>query len=126
MLALEGGEERFRRLLAEAVDLPVFHVRAILADADLKTPAGRDRALDEVAPVLKVMGDTIIRQELISEVARPARDRSGDGQPAAGRGADAKTRRACSAAAAGHRRGHRTRRCWARGRGERGHGPGSR
>jgi DNA primase len=69
MLALEGGEERFRRLLAEAVDLPVFHVRAILADADLTTPAGRDRALTEVAPVLKAMGDTIIRQELISEVA---------------------------------------------------------
>jgi DNA primase len=69
MLALDGGEERFRRLLAEAVDLPVFHVRAILADADLETPAGRDRALDEVAPVMKAMGDTIIRQELISEVA---------------------------------------------------------
>ena len=65
----EGGEERFRRLLAEAVDLPVFHVRAILGDADLSTPAGRDRALDEVAPVLKAMGDTITRQELISEVA---------------------------------------------------------
>ena len=69
MLAIEGGEERFRRLLAEAVDLPVFHVRAILAGADLETPAGRDRALDEVAPVMKAMGDTIIRQELISEVA---------------------------------------------------------
>lgn len=69
MLAVEGGEERFRRLLSEAVDLPVFHVRAILGDADLSTPAGRDRALDEVAPVLKAMGETITRQELISEVA---------------------------------------------------------
>ncbi len=69
LLTEEGGEERFRRLLAEAVDLPVFHVRAILADADLATPAGRDRALDEVAPVLKAMGDTITRQELVSEVA---------------------------------------------------------
>ena len=69
MLAAEGGEERFRRLLSEAVDLPVFHVRAILGDADLQTPAGRDRALDEVAPVLKAMGETITRQELVSEVA---------------------------------------------------------
>jgi DNA primase len=69
MLAVEGGEERFRRLLTEAVDLPVFHVRAILGDADLTTPAGRDRALDEVAPVLKAMGETITRQELISETA---------------------------------------------------------
>jgi DNA primase len=69
MLAVDGGEERFRRLLTEAVDLPVFHVRAILGDADLSTPAGRDRALDEVAPVLKAMGETITRQELVSEVA---------------------------------------------------------
>lgn len=69
MLNVNGGEERFRRLLSEAVDLPVFHVRAILADADLSTPAGRDRALDEVAPVLKAMGETITRQELISETA---------------------------------------------------------
>jgi DNA primase len=69
MLAEERGEERFRTLLAEAVDLPVFHARAILADGDLSTPAGRDRALDEVVPVLAAMGETITRQELISEIA---------------------------------------------------------
>jgi DNA primase len=69
LLAAEGGEERFRRLLTEAVELPVFHARAILADADLETPTGRDRALDEVVPVLRAMGETITRQELVSEVA---------------------------------------------------------
>jgi DNA primase len=69
LLAAEGGEERFRRLLADAVELPVFHARAILADADLETPTGRDRALDEVVPVLAAMGETITRQELVSEIA---------------------------------------------------------
>ena len=69
LLAIDGGEERFRRLLAEAVDLPVFHARAILADASLQTPAGRDKALDEVVPVLGAMGETITRQELLSEIA---------------------------------------------------------
>ncbi len=69
MLGEPGGEERFRALVADAVDLQVFHVRAILSDADLSTPAGRDRALDEVVPVLAAMGETITRQELVREVA---------------------------------------------------------
>jgi hypothetical protein len=64
-----AGEERFRGLLAEAVDLPVFHARAILADADLSTPAGRDAGLNEVVPVLRGMGETITRQALVSEIA---------------------------------------------------------
>jgi len=69
LLAADGGEERFRRLLSEAVDLPVFHARAILDGGALATPAGRDKALDEVVPVLRAMGETITRQELIGEIA---------------------------------------------------------
>ncbi len=69
LLAVDGGEERFRRLLSEAVDLPVFHARAILDGGALATPAGRDKALDEVVPVLRAMGETITRQELIGEIA---------------------------------------------------------
>jgi DNA primase len=69
LLAADGGEERFRRLLSEAVDLPVFHGRAILDGGALATPAGRDKALDEVVPVLRAMGETITRQELIGEIA---------------------------------------------------------
>jgi len=68
MLSAEGSE-RMREALAGAVDLAVFHARAILGDADLGTPAGRDRALDEVAPVLAGMGETITRQEMVREVA---------------------------------------------------------
>ena len=68
MMRTEVGSSRLRGLLADAVDLAVFHVRAILGDADLSTPAGRDRALDEVAPVLVGMGETITRQEMAREV----------------------------------------------------------
>ncbi len=69
MMGTEEGANRLRSLLADAVDLSVFHVRAILGDADLSTPPGRDRALDEVAPVLVGMGETITRQEMVREVA---------------------------------------------------------
>lgn len=61
--------ERFRGLVEGALDMPVFHVRSILDAADLSTPPGRDRALDEVLPVLAGMGETISRDELAREVA---------------------------------------------------------
>ena len=69
VIAGADGEKRLAAALGGAVDLPVFHVRSILADADLDTPPGRDRALDEAAPVLAAMGETITRSELIREVA---------------------------------------------------------
>ncbi len=68
MLMTPEGGDRLRAALADAVDLAVFHARAILGDADLATPAGRDRALDEVAPVLAAMRESITRQELVREV----------------------------------------------------------
>ena len=68
LMSAEGGA-RLREALADAVDLAVFHVRAILGDADLETPTGRDKALDEVVPVLVGMGETITRQEMLREVA---------------------------------------------------------
>ncbi len=96
MLNVDGGEERFRRLLSEAVDLPVFHVRAILADADLETP-GRPRpgprrgragaegdGGDDHPPGADLRG------------RRPARDRPRAGQPPAGGGADAASRGAAA------------------------------
>ncbi len=63
-----SGAERFAGLVDAAVDLPAFHVRTLLDEADLKSPAGRDRALDEVVPVLAAMGDSITRDELVREV----------------------------------------------------------
>lgn len=60
--------ERFGALLESAIDLPVFHVRTLLDEADLGSPAGRDRALDEVVPVIAAMADSITRDELEREV----------------------------------------------------------
>lgn len=63
-----SGAERFAQLVDGAVDLPAFHVRTLLDEADLGSPAGRDRGLDEVLPVLASMADSITRDELIREV----------------------------------------------------------
>jgi DNA primase len=65
----EGAVERFRGVVEAALDMPAFHVRSILDAADLGTPTGRDRALDESLPVLAGMGETISRDELAREVA---------------------------------------------------------
>jgi len=64
-----AAAERLREALADAVDVPAFHVRAVLADADLSTAAGRDRALDVALEVLVAMPDSISRDELVREVA---------------------------------------------------------
>jgi len=69
MLAEDGGAERFRELLERAVDLPEFRIELILAGADAGSPAERDRALAEAAPVLAPMGETASRDELVRRVA---------------------------------------------------------
>jgi DNA primase len=63
-----SGAERFAAMVDRAVDLPAFHVRTLLDEADLASPTGRDRALDEVVPVLASMADSITRDELVREV----------------------------------------------------------
>jgi DNA primase len=71
-LLAKGGAQaaaRFREAIEAADDLPVFHVRMLLDDADLGSPAGRDRALDEVVEVIAAMPDSITREELMREVA---------------------------------------------------------
>ena len=64
-----GGAERIKELISDAMPLAEFHVRSALEYADLSTPAGRDRALDEIAPVLGAMGESISRDELVRLVA---------------------------------------------------------
>ena len=70
---LAGGDgasaTAFREAIEAAQELPVFHVRMLLDDADTSSPSGRDRALDEVVEVLAVMPDSITREELVREVA---------------------------------------------------------
>jgi DNA primase len=71
MIAAEGGAERFRALVEGAVDLPAFQVGLVLARTDAGSPAERDRALDEVAPVLAGMGESQVasREELERRVS---------------------------------------------------------
>ena len=69
MMAEEGGAERFRELVDGAVDLTDFQVGLVLAGTDVSSPAARDRALGEVAPVLAGMGESASRDELVRRVA---------------------------------------------------------
>ncbi|HEU4906953.1 MAG TPA: DNA primase [Solirubrobacterales bacterium] len=69
MAAAEGGAERFRALVEDAVDLPAFQVGLVLERTDVASPAERDRALGEVAPILAGMGETASRDDLVRRVA---------------------------------------------------------
>src|ERR671919_1962937 len=51
-LVAEGGADAFTRLLERAISVPEFQTRRVLADADLSTPHGRDRALEAVRPIV--------------------------------------------------------------------------
>ncbi|MBX5469958.1 MAG: DNA primase [Thermoleophilaceae bacterium] len=69
LLASEGAEA-FEALLASAVSVPEFQVRRLLADADLHTPGGRDRALEEVRPVIaSIPENTATRDAVIRQTA---------------------------------------------------------
>jgi DNA primase len=69
MMVAEGGAERFRALVEGAVDLPAFQVGLVLERTDVSSPAERDRALGEVAPILAGMGETASRDDLVRRVA---------------------------------------------------------
>ncbi len=69
MMTEPGGAERFRELVERAVDLTDFQVSLVLAGTDASSPAARDRALEEVAPVLAGLGESASRDELVRRVA---------------------------------------------------------
>lgn len=69
MIAAEGGAERFRALVEGAVDLPAFQVSLVLERTDTSSPAERDRALAEVAPILAGLGESASRDDLVRQVA---------------------------------------------------------
>jgi DNA primase len=69
MVAEEGGAARFGELVEGAIDLPAFQVGLVLERTDVASPAERDRALGEVAPILAGMGETASRDELLRRVA---------------------------------------------------------
>jgi DNA primase len=69
MMAAEGGAERFRRLVEEAVELPAFQVGLVLDRTDASSPSERDQALAEAAPILAAMGESASREDLVRRVA---------------------------------------------------------
>ena len=69
MIAEPGGAERFRGLVEAAVELNAFQVGLVLDGTDVASPVERDRALEEVAPVLAAMGETASRDDLVRQVA---------------------------------------------------------
>jgi DNA primase len=69
MMAAPGGAERFGELLEAAVELSAFQVGLVLDRTDVSSPAERDRALGEVAPILAGMGETVSRDDLVRRVA---------------------------------------------------------
>jgi DNA primase len=69
MMTEEGGAERFRALVDGAVDLTAFQVDLVLGRTDVASPAERDGALAEVAPILAGMGESASRDELVRRVA---------------------------------------------------------
>jgi DNA primase len=69
MMAEPGGAERFAALVDSAAELPAFQVGLVLDRTDVASPTERDRALDEVAPVLAGLGETASRDDLVRRVA---------------------------------------------------------
>jgi DNA primase len=69
MMTEPDGAERFRALVEGAEELTSFQVGIVLAGADAGSPVERDRALDEVAPVLAGMAEGALRDDLIRRVA---------------------------------------------------------
>ncbi|MGE5282311.1 MAG: DNA primase [Chloroflexota bacterium] len=68
-MAAEGGADRFRALLDGAVELTAFQVDLVLGRTDVGSPAERDGALAEVAPILAGMGESASRDDLVRRVA---------------------------------------------------------
>jgi DNA primase len=69
MMAAEAGAERFSALVDGAVELAAFQVGLVLDRTDAGSPAERDRALNEVAPILAGMGESVSRDDLVRRVA---------------------------------------------------------
>jgi DNA primase len=66
-----GGPEAFHERLAGAMTMIEFQVGQALADADLETPAGRDRALEKASRLIAeyTREDSATRSELVRKTA---------------------------------------------------------
>jgi DNA primase len=69
-LLAAGGADALTSLLDGAVAMIQFQIRRVLADADLGTPTGRDKALEEARSLIAATPErTAMRDELVREIA---------------------------------------------------------
>ncbi|MEO8966987.1 MAG: DNA primase [Solirubrobacteraceae bacterium] len=68
-LAEREGAEAVNRLVAASQPFVVFQIDRILERADLGSVEGRDRALEELRPLLDDVPQSILRDELVRRVA---------------------------------------------------------
>jgi DNA primase len=70
-LIAAGEADAFRERLDAAVPITQFQVRRVLADADLDSPAGRDRALEQAAQLIaeQTKEGSAMRDQLVREAA---------------------------------------------------------
>lgn len=63
------GPDAFKALMAKAMSVPEFEVRRALAAADLSTTLGRDKAFEDVRPLIQGVPDGPMRIEMVRLVA---------------------------------------------------------
>ena len=69
-LVTREGSQAFKERMERAVPMIEFQVRRVLADADLDTPSGRDKALGEARELISVVPErTATRDALVREAA---------------------------------------------------------
>jgi DNA primase len=68
-LLANRGLEPFSELLGSAVSVVEFQIRRVLADSDLETPHGRDKAFDQVRPLLAGVDSPATKDHLVRYVA---------------------------------------------------------
>src|ERR671935_1323096 len=68
-LVTERGADAFTELLGTASSVVEFQVRRVLADSDLQTPRGRDRALEAVRPLIATADSPATKDHLVRYVA---------------------------------------------------------
>jgi DNA primase len=93
-LIQRDGVDALRELVERSAPFIVFNVDRILDRADTRSAEGRDRALDELRPVLAELPASVLREDLLRRVAgqlelseaRLATLVAGSGAPGAGAG----------------------------------------
>ena len=68
-LILQHGADALRELVERSAPFVVFQVERILDRADTSSAEGRDRALSELRPVLAELPQSVLREDLLRQIA---------------------------------------------------------